>query len=201
MKIYLASGNAHKLGEIRDMVLRSGLAMEIDSARAVGGMPEVDENAGTFEGNARLKADALCPLIPPDSWALADDSGLEVDALGGAPGVYSSRFAGVDASDGDNLNKLLVDLAGVPASKRTARFRCVLVMKNRDGNERVFNGTCEGSIATAATGGAGFGYDPVFVPIGHAVSFGELGDAAKSRLSHRGMAIDQLLEWAVAEQC
>lgn len=196
MKIYLASGNAHKLEEFRGMALAVVSPVSIDSAAPLGGMPEVEESAGSFLGNARIKADALLAQVPEDAWVLADDSGLEVDALGGAPGVYSSRFAGESATDRDNLEKLLRELQGISPAKRTARFRCVLVLKNAAGTEQVFEGTCEGRIIDEPRGEEGFGYDPVFQPEGQTETFGELGDAVKARLSHRARAFSALLRWA-----
>lgn len=179
------------------MVALAAAPLALESADAVGGMPAVDESAGTFEGNARLKAEALLAALPPDGWVLADDSGLEVDALEGAPGVYSSRYAGPEASDRENLEKLLTVLRGVPAERRTARFRCVLVLKNRDGAEHVFDGTCEGRLLNGASGDQGFGYDPAFLPEGYDETFGQLGEAVKARLSHRARAFQQLLQWVV----
>ena len=199
MRIFLATGNAHKLAEIRDMVAASGLGLTVDSARALGGMPAVDENAGTFEGNARLKAGALRARLPRGAWVLADDSGLEVDALGGAPGVYSSRYAGPGASDGENLEKLLRVLGELPPERRTARFHCVLVLQNGEGAEHVFHGACEGRITFAAAGRGGFGYDPAFQPEGFDRTFGQLGGEVKSRLSHRARALGALLDWVRAE--
>jgi XTP/dITP diphosphohydrolase len=196
MKLYLASGNAHKLAEFRVLAAASGLPLQLEGAQALGGMPPVEESAGTFEGNARLKAEALRPFLPDDGWVLADDSGLEVDALGGAPGVYSSRYAGANASDRDNLEKLLRVLGDRPPAERKARFHCVLVLQNRAGAEEVFHGCCEGRITAEAVGTEGFGYDPAFQPDGHEATFGQLGDGVKARLSHRARAFAALLAWA-----
>src|SRR5947209_1281025 len=122
MKLYLASGNAHKAGELQTLADASGLAIEIISARAVGGMPPVAEDTGTFVGNARKKAQALRARLPPDAWALADDSGLKVDALGGAPGVESAYYAGPQGDGAANLAKLITALLEVPDELRQAHF-------------------------------------------------------------------------------
>jgi XTP/dITP diphosphohydrolase len=152
-------------------------------------MPDVLEDGDTFEANARIKAIALRALAPKDAWIVSDDSGLEVDALGGAPGIYSARYAGEGASDLHNLNKLLLELEEQAAAQRAARFRCVLCLIDPSGSEQFFDGACEGRIAKAPSGAAGFGYDPVFVPEGHSESFAELGESIKSKLSHRALAV------------
>jgi XTP/dITP diphosphohydrolase len=152
-------------------------------------MPDVLEDGDTFGANARIKALALRALAPKDAWIVSDDSGLEVDALGGAPGIYSARYAGEGASDLHNLNKLLLELKEQAAPQRAARFRCVLCLIDPSGSEQFFDGACEGRIAKAPSGAAGFGYDPVFVPEGHSESFAELGESIKSKLSHRALAV------------
>ena len=159
------------------------------SAKVCGGMPNVIEDGDTFTANARIKALALRAIAPKGSWIVSDDSGLEVDALGGAPGIYSARYAGEGASDMHNLNKLLLKLEEQSAAQRTARFRCVLCLIEPSGGEQFFDGTCEGRIAKAPTGLEGFGYDPVFVPNGYSESFAELGESIKSKLSHRALAV------------
>ncbi len=189
MKLHLASGNAHKVAEFQALAAASGLPVEIVSARAVGGMPPVDEDAGTFVGNARKKARALLARLGPGpAWALSDDSGLCVDALGGEPGVESAYYAGPEGDPAANLRKLVAVLHDVPAGRRTARFICVLVLVGTDGSEAVFEGRCEGNLLVAPAGGAGFGYDPLFVPEGHARSFAEMPDRQKNHLSHRAQA-------------
>lgn len=192
MDIFLASGNEHKFQEFVQMLTKAGLKLNFHSAVAVGGMPEVDESGNTFEENARIKADALCELLPRSAYALADDSGLIVDALDGQPGVHSSRYAGLDSNAVANNIKLLKELRSVPMEKRTARFKCVLCFKRNGGNSHYFSGTCEGHILEAPTGTMGFGYDPLFRPLGYEESFAELGSASKNKLSHRGRAI---AEW------
>ncbi|MCC5804851.1 MAG: non-canonical purine NTP pyrophosphatase [Opitutales bacterium] len=190
MRLILASNNPHK--EIEFVRLLGASGVEIAGAETVGGMPPVDETGTTFRENARLKAEALRPRLGAEDFALADDSGLEVDALGGAPGVRSARFAGPHASDADNVAKLLQALEGVPVPRREARFVCVLCVVGRGGEARYFAGTCEGRILGTAAGAEGFGYDPVFQPAGYEGSFASLGKTVKDRLSHRARAAKAL---------
>src|SRR5262249_53401198 len=151
-------------------------------------VPEVDETGSTLEENARLKAVALTEAT--GHAALADDTGLEVDALDGAPGVYSSRYSGEHATYADNVAKLLGALEGVPADRRTARFRTVALVRFPDGRELVAEGAVTGTIASYARGEDGFGYDPVFVPDeGDGRTFAEMTLAEKSAVSHRGRAV------------
>lgn len=195
MTFYLASGNAHKAAELQVLADASRLPIEVASARAVGGMPDVVEDAGTFIGNARKKARALQPRLPSHAWALADDSGLCVDELGGGPGVESAYFAGPQGDGAANLAKLVAVMQDVPDVRRRAQFRCVLVVIGPAGEERSFEGECPGFLLPAPRGGSGFGYDPLFVPDGHRESFSELGDAVKNSLSHRARAWAKLVEW------
>lgn len=188
MKLYLASGNAHKVQEFQALADASGLAIEIISAKAVGGMPSVVEDAGTFVGNATKKARALKALLPSDAWVLADDSGLCVDALDGAPGVESAYYAGPQGDSAANLAKLVATMCVVPPEKRAAHFVCVLVLIDGAGQERFFEGRCDGQLLREPRGGAGFGYDPLFVPSGHEKSLAEIDEALKNQLSHRGRA-------------
>jgi XTP/dITP diphosphohydrolase len=188
MKLFLASGNAHKVQEFQALADASGLGIEIVSAKAIGGMPPVVEDAGTFIGNATKKARALKAILPPDTWVLADDSGLCVDALGGAPGVESAYFAGPQSDSAANLAKLVQTMSDVPEGQRGAHFVCVLVLIDGAGQERVFEGRCDGHLLYAPRGGAGFGYDPLFVPTGHKKSLAEIDEASKNELSHRGQA-------------
>jgi len=186
-EVVLASANPKKAAEI--------VAIVGDTIRLVprpDTVPEVVEDADTFLGNARLKARAL--VAATGLAALADDSGLEVDALAGAPGVRSARYAGEDATDEQNVERLLAELAGNPdAGARRARFRCVLVLARPDGTELVVDGTAEGSIALAPRGANGFGYDPVFVPDdGDGSTFAEMDPQAKHDISHRGRALRAL---------
>jgi XTP/dITP diphosphohydrolase len=184
-EMVVATRNRKKIAEIARMLAGSGLsALSLDQ---VPGCPEVVEDAPDFEGNALKKAREICAFSGRP--ALADDSGLVVDALGGAPGVYSARYAGEDATDMDNNRKLLKGLEGVPPEKRTARFVCVMAYVTPGGEERTFTGDCEGSIGFANRGESGFGYDPLFVPDGHKKTFAEMTGDEKDSMSHRGRAL------------
>jgi XTP/dITP diphosphohydrolase len=198
MKLFLASGNAHKAGEFSAFAKATadtaGLCVEIVSATAVGGMPMVAEDAGTFAGNARKKALALRTRLPAEGWALADDSGLCVDALGGAPGVESAYYAGPQGDSAANLKKLVEAMRSVPDTQRGAHFKCVLLLIGPAG-ELVFEGRCDGRLLREPRGEGGFGYDPLFVPEGYGQSFSELGSEIKNRLSHRARAWEKLAEW------
>jgi XTP/dITP diphosphohydrolase len=192
-RLIIATGNAHKAEEFAELLSEGGFWVE--SAAVCGGMPHVVEDGASFEANAALKARALRAIAPADAWVLADDSGLEVDALGGAPGIHSARYAGENASDGENVAKLLEALSPVDAPARTARFRCVLcLLKGQDSDAEFYDGACEGTIQAEPSGDSGFGYDPVFVPKGYEQSFAELGETVKHQLSHRGEAARRLLE-------
>jgi len=195
MKIFLASGNAHKALEFQTLADASDLPLQIFPASAAGGMPPVIEDAGTFEGNARKKVRALHARLPAGTWALADDSGLCVEALGGAPGVESAYYAGPQSDSVANLRKLVVAMRRVPEAARRAHFVCVLVLAGPGGAEHIFEGRCDGRLRDEPRGGAGFGYDPLFVPDGYTETFAELGETVKNSLSHRGRAWAQLARW------
>jgi len=171
------------------------LPLEIISAAEVGGMPPVVEDAGSFVGNAGKKARALKERLPAGAWALSDDSGLCVDALGGAPGVESAYYAGPRASGAENLAKLVTVLREVPSESRAAHFTCVLVLIGPDGAEHEFEGRCDGRLLREPAGGGGFGYDPLFVPDGYDRTFAELDASIKNKLSHRGRAWAALISW------
>lgn len=198
MRLHLASGNAHKAAELQRLAMEAGLPLEIVSARTVGGMPDVVEDAGSFVGNARKKARALQAKLPAGSWVLADDSGVCVDALDGGPGVESAYFAGPQHDAAANLRKLTDVMRDVPEGKRGAHFLCVLLVLTGAGEEFVFEGVCGGRLLREPRGGAGFGYDPLFVPDGYEQSYAELGDDVKNRISHRARAWARLAEWARA---
>ncbi len=198
MRIVLASGNAHKALEFQTLASSSDRPLQIVPASAAGGMPPVIEDAGTFEGNARKKVLALRARLPADGWALADDSGLCVEALGGAPGVESAYYAGPQGDSAANLRKLVATMRGVPDAARRACFVCVLVLAGPGGAVQVFEGRCDGRLLHEPRGGAGFGYDPLFVPDGYTESFAELGEAVKNSLSHRGRAWARLAWWLKA---
>ncbi|MFA5266153.1 MAG: RdgB/HAM1 family non-canonical purine NTP pyrophosphatase [Opitutaceae bacterium] len=197
--IYPASGNAHKVLEFRALVaaLRPGVrgGVRILSAKDAGGMPPVVEDAGTFEGNARKKALALLAILPTGAWALADDSGLCVDALGGAPGVESAYYAGPQGDSAANLKKLVETMRTVPEDRRAAHFTCVLCLARPGEEVRFFEGRSQGRLEFEPRGGAGFGYDPLFVPEGYGLTFAELGEDTKNKLSHRGRAWARMAEW------
>ena len=181
-----ATANPHKVEEIAAIL---GDAVELLPRPAEVG--DVIEDADTLEGNARLKAVAICDAT--GSAAVADDTGLEVDALSGAPGVHSARYAGPDGDSAANLAKLLVELDGVPTEERTARFRTVALVRRPDGSEVVTHGVVEGVIIGEPRGDGGFGYDPVFVPVdGDGSTFAEMSDDAKNAISHRGRAFRAL---------
>jgi XTP/dITP diphosphohydrolase len=203
MKLYLASGNAHKAQELQALADASGLNLEMISARAIGGMPEVVEDTGTFLGNARKKALALRAQLPAGGWVLADDSGLCVEALGGRPGVESAYYAGPQGDSAANLWKLVETMRPVPAGKRAAYFLCVLVLVGSEGpnreplvhQEHVFEARCEGQLLFEPRGANGFGYDPLFVPTGHERTTAEMSETEKNQLSHRGLAAKKLFQW------
>jgi XTP/dITP diphosphohydrolase len=226
ISLLLATRNLHKIQEIRSILSGRFRYLTLND---FPGAPPVIEDAPTFQGNARKKAVELSKWLTrnPSSlrskigdekealYVLADDSGLEVDALEGAPGVYSARFAAMDVQgagnspDSANNAKLLRLLKDVPLDKRTARFRCVIALTPVAGGDQVkravyavadnlerrtelFEGTCEGCIQLQPSGKGGFGYDPLFVPEGHQNSFADLGDEVKNKLSHRAKAIEKL---------
>ena len=187
-QIVLATRNKHKLQEFRELF--SGHGVEILSCGDFPGCPEVDEDGATFEENALKKARAIA--LHTGRIAIADDSGLEVDALGGLPGLHSARFAGEPADDRRNNQKLLRELEAVPYDKRGAQFRCVIAIAGPAGREKTVEGVCRGVILHAARGEGGFGYDPLFLDPASGLTFAELSGAAKNGISHRGRAIAEL---------
>ena len=210
--LLIATRNDHKIGEIRAIL---GEQFRYLTLKDFPDAPPVIEDADTFEGNATKKAVELARWLGDarsaergvqNGFVLADDSGLEVDALGGKPGIHSARFAALDSGsignskDADNNAKLMRLLQNVPAEKRTARFRCVialtsLVTHHASRTTEIFFATCEGRIDSSPRGKGGFGYDPLFVPDGFDVSFGELGEDVKNKLSHRAKALAKLQEF------
>ncbi len=195
VKVLVATRNRGKLAEVRAILARQGL--EAISLEEAGFDParDVEETGETFAQNAHLKASALQQAFPA-GWTLADDSGLVVDALGGKPGVFSARFAGVEgkgaAVDRANLEKLLGELGDTPEARRTARFVCAIEMRGPGGQVLTAQGICEGRILFAPRGTRGFGYDPVFLPLGERETMAELPMEHKNRISHRGRALAQL---------
>jgi XTP/dITP diphosphohydrolase len=188
-RIAIASRNPHKLREI-DRICADWpvewITAEPDDER----WPDVEETGATYLENARLKARAVAAALGEP--ALSDDSGIEVDALGGRPGPRSARFAGEGASDERNLEELIRAVKGVPAAGRTARYRCVAVLAFPGGDELHTEGTCDGTLEPKPRGARGFGYDPIFVPAGWDRTMAELTDQEKDRISHRGRALRAL---------
>ncbi len=183
MKLLIATRNAHKLREIREIFDLPDL--DVVSALDFPEIPDVVEDGATLEANAIKKAVTLARAT--GLWSMADDTGLEVTALNGAPGVYSARYAGENASYADNNRKLLGALGG--AANRSAQFRCVIALADPSGEARTVAGVCRGRIADAARGDGGFGYDPLFIPDGFDRTFAELSAEEKNRISHRGRAL------------
>ena len=188
MEVVIATRNPKKAEEIRRVL--EGAALSILTLDDFPGCPDVEEGGEGFEANALRKAVVVSRHT--GKAALADDSGLEVEALGGAPGVFSARYAGAAADDRENLEKLLREMRAVPAGRRGARYVCALALAFPDGGTATFLGTVEGRIGTEPRGSRGFGYDPVFYPEGHDRTFSEMRDAEKDALSHRGRALREL---------
>lgn len=191
-RIHLATGNAHKAAEFQRLAEESGLPVVI---RPAAKMPAVVEDAGTFAGNARKKAQALQELLPADAWVLADDSGVCVEALGGLPGVESAYYAGPQHDAAANLRKLTEIMRDLPDGQRAAAFVCVLVLRGPGGVEQVAEGRCEGVLRREPRGGGGFGYDPLFIPAGGDRTYAELTEIEKNKISHRGRAWALLAGW------
>ncbi len=189
IELLFATRNAHKTREVQ-LILGPEFTV-----RDLGAHPEISEirESGTsFEENATLKALAVSRKLP--GLVVADDSGLEVDALGGAPGIYSARYAGIKASEEEKIDKLLRELAlsGATNDARSARFRCVIALARNGNRLGTFTGVVEGRIANQTRGNGGFGYDPIFIPEGFEQTFGELPADVKNRISHRAKAIRAL---------
>lgn len=189
-ELVLASGNKGKLAEFQRLL--EGLDVQIHSMKEYPEIGEIVEDGSTFAENALIKARAVCKATGKP--AMADDSGLAVDALNGAPGIYSARFAGEQRSDADNNAKVLQLLEHVEDSKRTARFFCVIAIVLPDGREYTVEGTCEGTILHALRGEGGFGYDPLFYVESLDKTFAELTMEEKNRISHRGHANRKAVE-------
>jgi XTP/dITP diphosphohydrolase len=190
-RIAVASKNAHKLREIARICADWPVSWKtVETTHEP--WPDVAEPHETYLDNARAKAREIARSFGVP--ALADDSGIEVDALGGEPGVRSARFAGDEATEEENLNKVLEAVTDVPEAERTARYRCVTVVSWPDGREMSAEGVCDGRLLLDRRGRRGFGYDPVFVPNGYDRTMAELEDAEKDRISHRGIALRALRE-------
>jgi len=190
----VATRNAHKTREIQHIL---GSGFSVRDLRAYPQISEIIETGTSFEENAKLKALGVSTKLP--GLVIADDSGLEVDALGGAPGIHSARYAGANATDTEKIDKLLEELARVRAKNdsRRARFHCLLALARNGEVLGVFEGTVEGQITQQPRGSHGFGYDPIFVPKDFERTFGELGPAEKNQLSHRARALEKLRTFLV----
>ena len=193
--ILLATRNKHKTREIQTML---GNAVLVTDATQVDHLPEIEETGVTFEENAKLKAEGISCCV--SGLVLADDSGLEVDALGKEPGVYSARYAsavysGVGSIDEANTALVLEKMKSIPSPERTARFRCVLAVAENGKTLATFDGTVEGILAEDVKGAGGFGYDPIFMPLGYDQTFGELSSEIKHSMSHRSRALQQFKVW------
>jgi XTP/dITP diphosphohydrolase len=189
----IATRNIHKVQEMAPLLTPF---WEVKSSDDYPGLEEIDETGDSFLANATLKAVATSQMIP--DYVLADDSGLECDALDGAPGVFSARYGGIPSSTETNNAKLLQELARVNATtpqQRSARYRCVLVVAREGQALASFEGTCEGMIALGPKGTNGFGYDPLFIPQGYARTFGQLTAKTKASLSHRAQALKKFVAW------
>ena len=190
-RIAIASQNPGKIGEIRSICADWPVEW-ITADEHEAAWPDVEETAESYLENALLKAHAVADAVGIP--AVADDSGIEVDALGGAPGPRSARYAGKEATEGQNLRMLIRAVSGVPAAGRTARYRCLAVLAWPNGRELWTEGTCEGSLVSKPRGTGGFGYDPIFVPAGWEQTMAELPPKEKDRISHRGRAFRALRE-------
>lgn len=184
--LILATRNRHKTREFAALL---GGEFSVRDLTSVSEIPAIAETGRTFAENATLKATAVSNLVR--DLVVADDSGLEVDSLGGAPGVYSARYAGANASDEANVAKLL----SAVGQERAARFRCFVALAKDGRVLALFEGSVQGRIASAPSGELGFGYDPVFVPDGYGATFADLGDAVKNQISHRARAVAQLCDY------
>jgi XTP/dITP diphosphohydrolase len=195
-RLVIATHNAHKTEEFRALL---GPEWEIEDLSAHPELPAPDETGSTFEENAAVKALAAAAKLGPGVLVLADDSGLEVDALDGRPGIHSARYAGTAAGDRDraNLEKVLTELAaaGIRGKERSARFHCVLVLACGPEKIAAFHGTVEGILANEPKGSGGFGYDPAFIPEGYCETFGQLPPDVKNGLSHRARALARLIDY------
>ncbi len=193
-QLLVATGNGHKTEEIAAML---GVGWKVVDLRAHGELASPEETGTTFEANARIKAEAASAALP-EIWVLSDDSGLEVDALGGEPGVYSARYGGAGAGDAGNRERLKKELKLVPADKSgnwAARFRCCMALAKGGVTRAVFNGAVEGRVIAKEQGDGGFGYDALFIPDGYEDTFGVLSAETKNQLSHRARALVQVKEW------
>lgn len=198
-QLVLASRNLNKVGEIKTLL--EGLPFEVISLRELPVLPPVEEDQPTLAGNALKKAAAAAAVAGKEAVIMADDSGLEVEALDGRPGLHAARFAGPDADDAANNRLLLEKLRGLPPEKRGALFRCTIAILFPDGKTYLVEESCSGRIAESPRGEAGFGYDPLFVYEPAELTFAEMGEEAKNKVSHRGKALRRvrliLKDWLI----
>ena len=187
MKLVFATNNLHKLREVQEMLSNS---IELLSLKDIGCFEEIEETENTLEGNAKLKADYITQKYGFDCFA--DDTGLEVEALDGKPGVYSARYAGEHGNAEKNMEKLLIELQN--KSSRKAKFRTIIALNLRN-KQYLFEGICDGKILNEKTGIKGFGYDPIFKPSNASCSFAEMSSEEKNIISHRGIAIQELVQF------
>jgi len=190
-RVVLATRNQHKVAELRRILDGSGMDIELVGTEEFADLPDVAETGATFAANALLKAKDVAQRT--GLVAIADDSGLCVDALNGMPGILSARWAGKHGDDAANLQLVLAQLADVPHSRRGAAFHCAAAVATPEGDERVVEGVLEGSLIDSPRGTNGFGYDPIFTPRGYALTTAELTPAEKDAISHRGQAFRALV--------
>jgi len=189
LKLLLATRNRNKVIEMQHALEDTG--WQVVMLSDIVGAPDVEEDGATFKDNALKKARGAARFS--HLWTLAEDSGLEIDALGGEPGVRSARYAGDGATDAERIRKVLGHLVSVRDEQRTARFRCLICVIDPAGKESCFEGRCEGRMAHRAAGSSGFGYDPIFIPDGYDRTFAELGLGVKNKISHRARALEQVI--------
>jgi len=188
--LLIATRNAHKTEEIAAMLSSRYAVRDLTQ---IEGLPNVEETGTTFLENATLKAVQISECV--DGIVLSDDSGIEVDALEGRPGVYSSSFGGVEGDNERNNAKLFEEIENVPQDQRSARFRCVMVLAKNGERLAYFDGAVEGRVIDELRGDRGFGYDPLFIPEGYEKTFAELGEEIKNTFSHRGRALEKVVKW------
>ncbi|MHA6259387.1 XTP/dITP diphosphatase [Sporosarcina sp. CAU 1771] len=189
-EVLIATNNKGKVKDFETLFLPLGI--RVLSLNDIEEAIDVEETGDTFEANAILKAEVVADML--GIVVIADDSGLEIDALHGAPGVYSARFAGPKKNDEDNIDKVLAEMSEVPQNERTARFRCVLAIAGPGRTTETFSGSCDGQIIHERRGANGFGYDPIFFVPQKGCTMAELSSEEKSELSHRGAALSKLQE-------
>ena len=192
MKLVVGTNNAGKIKELNELLI--DLPVDISGLGEFENIFDVEETGTTFEENAILKANSYA--LQTGSWSLSDDSGLVVEALGGAPGVYSARYAGENGGNEERISKLLGELAKTESRSRRARFVCVMALADETGKIKFLaEGVCDGKIADQPRGANGFGYDPIFIPAGYEQTFGELSSTVKREISHRAHAIQKIIRF------